>query len=253
MLKGKAHQRLIREEQARIEGGENLFGNYWEGINTDISNAVIKQISYTEAKTIILKYEWLGTMGSGISHCYGIYFDGQLAGCVCLGVMIGIGGYHGFVGEKYKKKGIQLSRGACVHWAHPHSASRLIGYALKDLKGKGYKFVIAFSDPDAGEIGTVYQATNWNYLGFGKYTGYNLIWPGGDLYMNDRGFRTKNKGGINVDVFLKENPHLGLTKKPVFPKARYMYLLGSKKEKKEMMKVLKSRIKPYPKRADCQE
>ncbi len=40
---------------------------------------------------------------------------------------------------------------------------------------------------------------------------------------------------------------LNLTKKEILPKHRYIYLLGSKTEKKQMLKKLKFEKKPYPK------
>jgi hypothetical protein len=51
----------------------------------------------------------------------------------------------------------------------PHRAatSRIVAVALK-LLGKqspGIRAVVSYSDPDAGHVGTVYQAGNWIYLG----------------------------------------------------------------------------------------
>jgi hypothetical protein len=67
---------------------------------------------------------------------------------------------------EYADRLLQLQRGACVHWAHHHAASRLIAYSLAEEEKRGTRIVVAFSDPAAGEIGTVYQATNWLYCGF---------------------------------------------------------------------------------------
>ena len=185
-------------------------------------------------------------MGTTQKH-FGIYFDGHCAGVVCYGYFQAMQGYEKFVGKDYTDNGIQLSRGACVHWAHPHSASKLIGKSLQHLKKEGYKYAVAFSDPEAGEIGTVYQATNWYYLGFGNTKHYNLIYEDGKLFMNDRDFNKKYKFK-NLKSFLKINPNIKL--KTIMPKARYIKLLGNKKENREMFKVLKNRIKPYPKRND---
>ena len=69
---GKAHQRIIREKKSQ-ETPHDLFGNYWDNINTDIDNGIIKVIDYQTAKKIILEYEWLGTMGTTQYH-FGIFF-----------------------------------------------------------------------------------------------------------------------------------------------------------------------------------
>ena len=132
---GKAHQRIIREKKSQ-ETPHDLFGNYWDNINTDIDNGIIKVIDYQTAKKIILEYEWLGTMGTTQYH-FGIFFDGNCAGVVCYGYFQAMntnsGGhpYAPYIGEKYSKQGIQLSRGACVHWSHKHTGSKLIGTTFK--------------------------------------------------------------------------------------------------------------------------
>ena len=252
---GKAHQRIIREKKSK-EISNDLFGNYWDNINTDIDNGIIKQIDYQTAKKIILEYEWLGTMGTTQYH-YGIFFDGNCAGVVCYGYFqamnVNSGGhpYAPYVGEKYAKQGIQLSRGACVHWSHKHTGSKLIGTTLRLMNQKGYKYVIAFSDPEAGEIGTLYQATNWYYLGSGTTKHYNIYFKhNNQIYLDSRDIWKKHKiaGKRKLEEWLKDENRSGLYAKVTNPKSRYIYLLGNKKEKKEMIKTLKDKIKPYPKR-----
>jgi hypothetical protein len=161
-------------------------------------------------------------------------------------------GYGNYVGEKFADAGKQLSRGACVHWAHEHSGSKLIAESLRALSKEGYKYVIAFSDDEAGEIGTLYQATNWVYLGkrTDTVTDFSILYVGTDRVFCDcrdltrkLGFRTIKK----AESFILDRPHLYL--KPIKPKARYIRLLGSKKENREMLETLKSKILPYPKRA----
>jgi len=56
---GKAHQRIIREKKQSTDTG-GMFGYPV----ADIKTAVCKEITYEQAKTIILEYEWLGTMGT---------------------------------------------------------------------------------------------------------------------------------------------------------------------------------------------
>jgi hypothetical protein len=57
----------------------------------------------------------------------------------------------------YSGRIITLARGACVPWAHPHAASKLIRRSM-DLLPERYKIVTASVDRLAGEIGTIYQA-----------------------------------------------------------------------------------------------
>jgi hypothetical protein len=107
-------------------------------------------------------------MPTGTRACYGLRApSGELAGVVVF--VAGPAPESGDIcGREHRNLAICLARGACVHWAHPHAASFLIsrGCKLAELKF-GWKIFYAYSDPTAGEIGTVYQACNWLYLGIG--------------------------------------------------------------------------------------
>src|SRR5262245_36100549 len=61
-----------------------------------------------------------------------------------------------------------LREGRIPEGCHPHSASYLISRALRLARqDHGWKLYFAYSDPVAGEIGVVYQAANFIYLGQG--------------------------------------------------------------------------------------
>lgn len=246
---GIAHQKIVRDKKSITDNG-GLFGY---PINVNIKDAELREVDYNTAKKIIEDYEWLGTMGTTQYH-YGIYFDGVCAGVVCFGYFQAMntnsGGhpYAPYVGVDYADKGVQLTRGACAWWAHEHSGSKLIAYGLRKMAEIGYKYVIAFSDPEAGEIGTLYQATNWNYLGASETVHYDLYYKNGKLFYNDRDFYKKFgfTGKAKMMEFIKDKPYLQLRQRN--PKSRYIKLIGNKKENRDMMEILYPKILPYPKR-----
>lgn len=101
-----------------------------------------------------------------------------LAGAACFGDSAGTGVYASICGEEWKRKAITLCRGACVPWADrvihkdgkAHTgaaASFLINRASRLMVEKGFNIFIAYSDEDASEVGTVYQAAGWDYVGKG--------------------------------------------------------------------------------------
>jgi hypothetical protein len=141
----------------------NLFGRWWESIDTDIRNARVGRISSATAEGVILDYEWLGTMPAVVWDCFGIYFDGHLGGVAVYSPEysenLGVWDRFGFTGKM-----ILLSRGACVHWAHPHAGSKLIRHSMRLLLPR-YEVVTATVDSAAGEIGTIYQACGFHYCG----------------------------------------------------------------------------------------
>ena len=157
----KCHQRLIREHMAEqpepeLEGKRRLAA--------DFGNAVVREISYDEARNVILANEWLGNMGT-TEFSFGLFFSEHLAGVACFGRTAGTQVAGSICGVEHAQRVATFCRGACVHWAHPHSASFLINAACREMTKKGYNIFVAYSDPAAGEIGTVYQASNWLYCG----------------------------------------------------------------------------------------
>lgn len=150
----KAHQRLIREQRASLDIHPPV---------TDMASATVREINRTQAQSVILKYEWLGNMGV-TERYFGLFFGEDLAGVACFGHP-GSPAILNICGTENNSKVFLLSRGACVHWAHPHSASHLINEACRLMSVYGKFIFIAFADSDAGEIGTVYQAANWICVG----------------------------------------------------------------------------------------
>lgn len=127
-----------------------------------LKGAYVEEISKQEAENLILKYEWLQSMAMSTVAHYGLKVGDELLGVVCFS---SVGGPAGSVTYRDTPT-ICLSRGACVHYAHRNAASFLISRACKLASKKyGWKIFFAYSDEEAGEIGTVYQACNWWYLG----------------------------------------------------------------------------------------
>jgi hypothetical protein len=170
----KAHQRIIREKHA-LEVDPLIDEK--RALAQSLSNATVREIDRSTAKEVILKYEWLGTMGT-TDYQFGLYFGEHLAGVVCFGRTAGTKTAESICGKPYKHRVKVLNRGACVHWAHPHSASFLISRACRLMAEKGFNIFVAYSDTEAGEIGTVYQATNWLYCGMTNSASNMFVWSG---------------------------------------------------------------------------
>jgi hypothetical protein len=244
----KAHQRIIREKQAESNG--DLFGRWWENVDTDISRAQVKPVSYETAQAVILEYEWLGTMGPTVEH-FGIFFGGYCGGVTCFAqndgwthtTAEGLGFSRGTIWT--------LSRGACVHWAHEHSGSKLIAGSLRLLKQAhpDAEVVVAYGDPSAGEIGTLYQATNWTYIGYALGHYEEWVDPNGV----NRGWSVRNSFRANG----AEHEHLsyaelklvliekGWAPLPARTSGKHRYLFPLSKSAK---RTLAPHAKPYPKR-----
>ena len=250
----KAHQRVIMEKM-EIEESHNLFGKWWEDIDISKPNAIIKQVIRQQALPVIIKYEWLGTLPANCNNYCGLYFGSALAGVVCF-VPSKFGGRY----TLWNYPAICLGRGACVHWCPDWGGSYLIQNSLKLLfKNKNPMYVVAFSDWRAGEIGTIYQACNWVYLGH-KDT---------REWIDKKGKRWDINTAVTrcVSGFQRRNnPELKATKEQIKAeeqkmiysgyklvagptRGKYATVVGKKnKTYREMVKLLKKNSKPYPKR-----
>ena len=259
-----AHQRIIREREANGDSESRLFYDDWQSANLDISNGVVKECSRALAKEIILKYEWLGSMPAVVWHTFGIFYDGICAGVVCyspeysenLGKQAREQGRKCADWSKYGFEGkmILLSRGACVHWAHPHSASKLIRQSMKMLPEK-YEVVTATVDPAAGEIGTIYQACGFYYVGSMREGNANVKarpldrdgWLIEGRIWSSRSIRAR-VGSTRREDILRMFPEAQFVKQ--HSKGRYFAFRGSKKVKAQHRTAIAHLLQPYPKRIE---
>jgi hypothetical protein len=71
----------------------------------------------------------------------------------------------------------------------------MINRACDLMVNKGFNVFIAYGDPDANEVGTVYQASGWNYVGKG---GSPTIINRGDRMVDSRiiGIMTRGRKGL---------------------------------------------------------
>jgi hypothetical protein len=258
-MKLKAHQRIIRERMA-IEEEHNLFGNWWKNIDTTKKNAIVKEITRQTALPVIEKYEWLGTLPVNYKKFAGIYFNTALAGVVCF-VDVKFGGKF----TLFNYPAICLGRGACVHWCPDYGGSFLIQKSIKLLFGKEEpKYLVAFTDSKAGEIGTIYQACGWVYLGSKKTKEwidsngkrYDINTPSvravsGFARKNNKDLKaTKEQRQKQIEKMLNEG--YKLAEGPI--RGKYATVIGSKnKIYRQMLKKILKKSKPYPKRTDAVE
>jgi hypothetical protein len=252
---GKAHQRLIREHMAQqpepdIKEKRRLAA--------DFKNASVREISYNEAKNVIMANEWLGNLGT-TEWAFGLYCGKHLAGVACFGSTAGTNVAASICGAEHRHKVTTLCRGACVHWAHPHSASFLVSAACREMTKKGYHIVVAYSDPEAGEVGTIYQACNFLYCGQTNPS-EQFRTPDGKIYDSRQVSnlaRDQRGGTLKYKRTRAEQKKLLLEQGCEFfdgtPKHRYVGFYGDRRIKRLLKAALRWPVLPYPKRPTVAE
>lgn len=251
---GIAHQYRRR---AMKKAEELSKGNiYWEKLDLRLKNAIVKPIKLSLAKEIIEEYEYLGCLAAVNWYQYGIFFkDVDTNEEVCGGVVVfgqeyaenqGVWDKYGYTG-----KIILLNRGVCLHWTPKNTNSKLIMEAIKQLPKK-YQVVTCTTDPDAGEIGTIYQACNFHYVGAMRKnkTRVNIIINGKKYGSRSvrQTYGTMSKKTLPDLVKAKLGDDATIEFVNVHAKHRYFYFRGTKLDKKNLKKGIQDMIKPYPKR-----
>lgn len=200
----------------------------------------------------MLPYEWLGTMPSFPLAAYGLRApDGELLGVEVFGRGVNARAAH-FCGPENAALAVCVERGVCVHHAHEHAGSFLLSRACRlAAEQHGWRAFYAYSDPLAGEVGTIYQACNWLYLGAGHNASSSAEWqyisPEGKRY-SDRTLRQRREGFDDLLSWPRLR-RAGWQRVRQSDKGKYLRFEGDRRERARLMAALKVEPQPYPKRS----
>lgn len=240
---GKCHQRLIREKFLNEDlanlptGFSHLKASSFDLQEEKITNEIIN---------FIKKYEWLGTLGSTPKWCFTARFKGYLGG---VALITEPNSYSKILGQNTRQYEALIQRGACASWTPKNLASRLIMFSCKSLVHTTSKrLFVAYSDPEANEIGTVYQSCNFDFLGYGFGAKYNYTskdYKNGSPFSRQTLSRTstlknwcRDNGVTFKKDWLKENGFKDISKIP--SEILYDWKLWQKKIIKNSNKIIKS-------------
>jgi hypothetical protein len=183
----------------------------------------VVQIPYSATKDWILNIHYAKRMPS-ISYAYGLYRWGEMVGMVSYGTPASPSLCKGICGEEHRSDVIELNR-LVLKDNLPNEASFLVSRSLKMLPTP--KVVVSYADTDQDHAGIVYQATNWLFTGTTK--------PRTDMAGKD-GKHSRHHLGDRTNRINRSAKH------------RYVYFIGTKKEKKVLRDALRYDINnQYPK------
>ena len=183
----------------------------------------IRQIPYSETKHWILNIHFAKRLPS-ISYAYGLYRHNEMVGMVSYGTPASPSLCKGICGEEHRSDVIELNR-LVLRDNLPNEASFLVSRSLKMLPTP--KVVVSYADTAQDHAGIVYQATNWLFTGTTK--------PRTDMAGKD-GKHSRHHLGDRTNRINRSAKH------------RYVYFIGTKKEKKVLRNALRYDINnEYPK------
>ncbi len=224
-----------------------------------------------KVKAFILHHEWLGKMPHRPTHRFIATYKGQLAGAI---VMATPNAFSHLLGKENRDKEKLISRGACISWSPKNLASSLVMFSVRWMvKNTSYRYFSAYSDTEAREMGTIYQASNFIYLGQNSGARFEYYDPHDPEkgWFSDRRFRkisSYKKYALALGIHWKSDwnnrDHIHWERIPealvtqlreasrkyqaccqrrrLPRKHKYVYILGkSKRETKKLLKIFKDR------------
>lgn len=209
--------------------------------NEDRSSAVLKSLRLSPiapvlAKEVIVANHYLPSMPGGTKFCIGVFSGERLSGVMTLGcgpIMA-----HALVEGAAREECMALTRFWLSEDLPPNSASRVLSMLIRSLKqDTDLKFLITYADPSHGHNGTIYQASNWDYIGLSQGTPLYDLGDGIARHSRSLGHVY---GTHDIAHFKQQGIDVRLI--PQAPKHRYIYFLDKKWQSRLRLPIL-----PYPK------
>lgn len=202
-----------------------------------VADMTVHPVGTRDVQEFSRRYHYTGT-GGNASWRWGLWHSATLLGIVAYNLPTRETCESVF-GPEHFDKVWHMGRLAMADDAPRNSESRLISGSLKAIARdhRNVWGVLTYAATDVGHIGYVYQATNALYTGTG---GHSVI------YIDTDGRRRSDYYSSQY-VSTTAAREKGWTVRDGGPKHRYLYVLGSKTERRQRMKALRLPTLPYPK------
>ena len=188
----------------------------------------VEPIEREIAKPFVESIHYSRKLPSNVVHSFGLFEDGEMIGVVTYGIPASPSLCKGLAGEENRDRVLELNRLAIKPGFNgDNRASFLVSHSLKMLPNR--TFVVSYADTGWTHVGYIYQATNFLYTGMSAKR-VDTYQPTGK---HSRNYDKNN----HSDLHQTRNP-----------KHRYVYLVGTKRDKREMLKELRYPVySEYPK------
>lgn len=173
-----------------------------------------------------------------VSYGYNVYQDGEWCGVILygLGATPNIASPFGMIqGEVLELVRVALN-------GKQNATSECVAASLRKLHEDApqIKIVVSFADEDQSHVGTIYQATNWIYLGrHGEGDRSAFIINGKKTHRRTIG----SAGGVQSLAWIRENLDPEATEFFTKGKEKYIFVFNKRLRKKWLQSA-----KPYPKK-----
>lgn len=172
-----------------------------------------------------------------IMYAFGLYKDESLIGVITYGIPASPSLCMGICGKEYSDKVLELNR-ICLESNEKNQASYFVAKTLQLLTKP--TIVVSYADTAQGHVGYVYQASNFIYTGL---SANRVDWTiKGQEHKHSK---TISDGKTLEDIKAEHGDDFYYVERS--RKHRYIFFVGTSKQKKEMLSKLNYQVEPYPK------
>lgn len=230
---------LLLKDRLRTEGEKSYIVND-AGIVVGFGDAAyhVKEIPSKLARDTIRAKHYSKTIVNNSYVNLGVFWRGDFVGCLQFGYAMNPNSGRRVVAGTENRQYLELNRMWVTDAVPGNGESMAIAYAIRFVRARypGVQWIQSFADERCGRWGVVYQAANFQYLGF-HLTDFWLI--DGEWY-HDLLVTAHKKGG-GCGHFLRENLHRAERRR--FRQFRYIRFLDRSARKR----LLKPIVAAYPK------
>ena len=201
-----------------------------------MSDLILDWCSHEAATFAVTKWHYSRTMPSSKLVRIGVWEEGRFVGAILYGC--GANRHLSRPFDLEPTEACELVRVALASGCQ-HPTSQCLGRSLKLLKAQspGLRLIVSYADSGQGHRGTIYQATNWLYLG---ETNQSYLRVKRRLVHPRSLYDRYGPGGQSLD-WLREHVDPRAERVQMPPKHKYVFPLDRK-----IRRTLRQQALPYP-------
>lgn len=195
--------------------------------------------SHEAARHAVMRWHYSRQMPKAKLVKVGVWEGGRFVGAVVYGL-----GANRHLARPFGLKDTEVAELVRVALApgREHPTSRCVAVSLKLLRRQspGLRLVVSYADAGQGHVGTIYQATNWLFLGGSEQSYIKVL---GKIEHPRTLYDRWGRNGQSIP-WLRQNVDPAAARVPMATKWKYVLPLD-----KKLRRELESRALPYPKNA----
>lgn len=211
-----------------------------------VSDMKIKSLKTNIAREYIATHHYSHLLPDCITECYAGYYGNRLAGVIIFGRGANNNTFSAIIKDIKLNECRELTRLWSPDGMPKNTESKLISMAIKKLP-KEVKMIVSFADPFQNHIGTIYQATNFYYIGMSNPSKMLIDKKGNLFHVRTIGSYKRRHPELKEKTNLEVMEKYGWKYCDSSGKYRYVIFKGNKLKKTKLLKEIKNRILPYPK------